>query len=168
MESQSWWVCVLECACSSRLVLSARGGPGAGAIVGAACGIASWLACTQIMSGSITVDTAGLNPPLLTGSILSMGVSAILVPVISLIAPCKPFDWEELNTRITTTEDVVRGRLFGSLDTVNLTHCLPQGAGRPACGLPRAALWPSWQGTFRMRIMELDTKCRRTTGYPSP
>ncbi len=62
------------------------------------------------MSGSISVDTAGLNPPLLTGSILSVSVSAILVPIISFIAPCKPFDWEELNTRITTTEDVVRGR----------------------------------------------------------
>ena len=78
--------------------------------MGSACGIASWLACTQIMSGSISVDTAGLNAPLLTGSILSVGVSAILLPIISLVAPCKPFDWEELNTKITTTEDVVRCR----------------------------------------------------------
>ena len=78
--------------------------------MGSACGIASWLACTQIMSGSISVATAGLNAPLLTGSILSVGVSAILLPIISLIAPCKPFDWEELNTKITTTEDTVRCR----------------------------------------------------------
>ena len=76
--------------------------------MGSACGIASWLACAQIMSGSITVDTAGLNAPLLTGSIISVGVAAILLPIISLVAPCKPFDWEELNTKITTTEDVVR------------------------------------------------------------
>ena len=103
----------------------------AGAIVGSASGIAAWLACTQIMSGSISVDTAGLNAPLLTGSILSVGVSAILLPIISLVAPCKPFDWEELNTKITTTEDVVRCRQdpgpLASLETLRRVsaHVLP-------------------------------------------
>ena len=89
----------------TRLCISA-----AGSIVGSACGIASWLACTQIQSGSISVATAGLNGPLLTGSILAVGVSAVLMLIISFAAPCKPFDWEELNEKITTTEDVVRSR----------------------------------------------------------
>jgi len=136
-----------------RPVLSARGAPGAGAIVGAACGIASWLACTQIMSGSITVDTAGLNPPLLTGSILSMGVSAILVPVISLLAPCKPFDWEELNTRITTTEDVVRGR-FLFLLIRSTSHSVCPRAPNGQRDLPPAASLPTWQGAFCMQIWD--------------
>ncbi|KAK9840778.1 hypothetical protein WJX81_004136 [Elliptochloris bilobata] len=94
--------CALTWTCCTRLAAIIS------AVVGSACGIASWLACTQIMSGGISVDTAGLNAPLLTGSIISVGVSAILLVLISLIAPCKPFDWEELNTKITTTEDVVK------------------------------------------------------------
>ena len=106
--------------------------------MGSACGIASWLACTQIMSGSISVDTAGLNAPLLTGSIISVGVSAILLPIISLVAPCKPFDWEELNTKITTTEDVVRCRRADVKHESTLTAAWRIGQPRRARVLTRA------------------------------
>ena len=55
----------------------------AAAIIGIACGIASWLACTQMMHGKITIITTGLNPPLLTGNIISVGISTILVLAVS-------------------------------------------------------------------------------------
>lgn len=77
-------------------------------MIGSACGIASWLACTQIMNGEITILTTGLNPPLLTGNIFSVGISAILVVAISLICPDKvPFQWEVYKERINTAEDKV-------------------------------------------------------------
>ena len=87
----------------------------AGAILGSACGIASWLACAQIMNGSITIITTGLNPPLLTGNVFSVGISAILVVAISLIFPDQgPFDWELYKERITTADDTVsQGPLTG-------------------------------------------------------
>ena len=60
------------------------------------------------MSGSISILTTGLNPPLLTGNIFSVGVSAILVVAISLLFPgTGPFDWELYKERITTSEDTV-------------------------------------------------------------
>ncbi len=80
----------------------------AAAIIGSACGIASWLACAQIQNGAINITTTGLNPPLLTGNIFSVGISAILVVAISLIFPSKLFDWEVYKEKITTSEDTVR------------------------------------------------------------
>ena len=61
------------------------------------------------MNGSISITTTGLNPPLLTGNIFSVGISAILVVAISLIFPDKtPFEWDIYRERITTAEDKVR------------------------------------------------------------
>ena len=61
------------------------------------------------MNGEISITTTGLNPPLLTGNIFSVGISAILVVLISLIFPDKtPFAWEIYRERITTAEDKVR------------------------------------------------------------
>lgn len=80
----------------------------AGAVVGMCCGIASWLATAQIMSGSIDIISTGLNPPLLAGNIIAFGVSLFLVVGISLIFPAKSlFDWVLLKEQITTTEDTV-------------------------------------------------------------
>ena len=60
------------------------------------------------MSGSISIITTGLNPPLLTGNIFSVGISTILVVAISLVFPDKgPFQWELYKERITTSEDTV-------------------------------------------------------------
>ncbi len=81
----------------------------AGAVVGSACGIASWLAYAKIGYGEITVDTTGFNMPLLTGNVVSLGLSLLITVVGSLVFPDKtPFNWEELNKKITKTEDTVR------------------------------------------------------------
>lgn len=57
------------------------------------------------MSGEINIITTGLNPPLLTGNIFSVGISTILVVAISYIFPDKtPFQWEAFKEKITTTE----------------------------------------------------------------
>ena len=88
----------------------------AAAIIGSACGIASWLACAQIQNGAINITTTGLNPPLLTGNIFSVGISTILVVAISLIFPEKAFDWELYKEKITTSEDTVLPSLFPASD----------------------------------------------------
>lgn len=78
-------------------------------MVGSACGIASWLAYAKIGYGEITVDTTGFNLPLLTGNVVSLGLSLLITVVGSLVFPDKaPFNWEELNSKITKTEDTVR------------------------------------------------------------
>ena len=78
-------------------------------MVGSACGIASWLAYAKIGYGEITVDTTGFNLPLLTGNVVSLGLSLLITVVGSLVFPDKaPFNWEELNSKITKTEDMVR------------------------------------------------------------
>ena len=60
------------------------------------------------------ITTTGLNPPLLAGNIIAVGVSTILLVSISLIFPEKtPFDWELLKTQITTSDDKVSGYFLG-------------------------------------------------------
>ena len=52
---------------------------------------------------------AGLNPPLLAGNIISNGVSAIILVVVSYSFPDKvPFQWEAFKEKITTSEAMVR------------------------------------------------------------
>lgn len=52
---------------------------------------------------------AGLNPPLLAGNIISNGVSAIVLVIVSYLFPEKvPFQWEAFKEKITTSEAMVR------------------------------------------------------------
>lgn len=79
------------------------------AVLGLACGIASWLAVAQIQNGAINIATTGLNPPLLAGNLFAFFVSAILLVAISLAFPARErFDWELLKTQITTSDDKVK------------------------------------------------------------
>ena len=78
----------------------------AGAVLGSVCGIASWLAYAKIGLGEVTIDTTGQNLPLLTGNVVSLGLSLIITVIGSAIIPGRDFQWTELN-RITKTEDTV-------------------------------------------------------------
>lgn len=49
---------------------------------------------------------AGQNLPLLTGNVVSLGLSLLITVVGSLIIPGRDFDWKTLN-KITKTEDTV-------------------------------------------------------------
>ena len=78
----------------------------AGAVLGSACGIAAWLAYARLGFGEVTIATTGQNLPLLTGNVVSLGLSLLITVAGSLICPGKHFDWTDLN-RITKTEDTV-------------------------------------------------------------
>ncbi|CAK0787648.1 hypothetical protein CVIRNUC_010870 [Coccomyxa viridis] len=77
-----------------------------GAVLGSACGIAAWLAYARLGFGEVTIATTGQNLPLLTGNVVSLGLSLLITIAGSLICPGKHFDWTNLN-RITKTEDTV-------------------------------------------------------------
>ena len=78
----------------------------AGAVLGSACGIAAWLAYARLGFGEVTIATTGQNLPLLTGNVVSLGLSLLITVAGGLICPGKHFDWTDLN-RITKTEDTV-------------------------------------------------------------
>ena len=75
-------------------------------MLGSACGIAAWLAYARLGFGEVTIATTGQNLPLLTGNVVSLGLSLLITVAGSLIRPGKHFDWTNLN-RITKTEDTV-------------------------------------------------------------
>ena len=75
-------------------------------MLGSACGIAAWLAYARLGFGEVTIATTGQNLPLLTGNVVSLGLSLLITVAGSLIVPGKHFDWTDLN-RITKTEDTV-------------------------------------------------------------
>lgn len=87
----------------------------AGAVLGAICGLSSWFSYAKIAYGEVTIDTTGMNPPLLAGNVFALGISLIVTVAGSLLFPSKKtFDWEELN-KITKIEDSVRPHSHTSL-----------------------------------------------------
>ena len=70
---------------------------GTGAVVGCILGfvsaIAGWLGLTHSLYGEITIDTTFEDYPMLTGNLLSIGVSGLITLIWSLVRPCN-FDWE--------------------------------------------------------------------------
>ncbi|CAL5219522.1 g1369 [Coccomyxa viridis] len=73
-----------------------RAGAVSGALSGFACGIISWLACAKIAYGAITVETTGQNDPLLTGTLCSICISALVCTAVSLIWPGAPYDYKSM------------------------------------------------------------------------
>ena len=65
-----------------------------GTIVGFCSAITGWLVCTaKLNDGVITVATTFQDYPMLTGNLLSIGISGIIVISWSLIRPAN-FDWD--------------------------------------------------------------------------
>ncbi|KAI8807926.1 Sodium:solute symporter family-domain-containing protein [Cladochytrium replicatum] len=65
----------------------------AGAVVGMVAGIAAWLGVAQSVYGVISLDSTGGDYPMLAGNLVSLGASAIVSIVVSLIKPDN-YDWE--------------------------------------------------------------------------
>ncbi|GAA5902571.1 hypothetical protein JCM5296_002327 [Sporobolomyces johnsonii] len=66
-----------------------------GALVGLASGLIGWLVCTSALNGgSLTMETTLQDYPMLTGNVLSIGISAIICTIGSLIWP-ENYDFEE-------------------------------------------------------------------------
>ena len=76
--------------------------------MGSAAGIITWLVYAKQAHGAITIATTGLNGPLIAGNATSLGASIIILVVLSYIFPDKQtFEWERLQTEITTVHDEV-------------------------------------------------------------
>ena len=85
------------------------------------------MAYAKIAYGEISIDTTGMNPPLLTGNIVSEGMSWIILITLSLLFPDKQkFDWELLKERIHVVEDTVRDLIGFDLGSHLLTECQPR------------------------------------------
>lgn len=65
---------------------------------------------------------AGQNLPLLTGNVVSLGLSLLITVVGSLIIPGRDFDWKTLN-KITKTEDTVSPLCSPALTCTCLGTC---------------------------------------------
>ena len=85
------------------------------------------MAYAKIAYGEISIDTTGMNPPLLTGNIVSEGISWIILITLSLLFPDKQqFDWELLKERIHVVEDTVRDLVGFYLGSHLLAECQPR------------------------------------------
>lgn len=80
----------------------------AAAIIGTTSGIVGWLVTAQVVEGSISIATTELNPPLLAGNCISVGLSLVLTVGISLIWREPKFDWNLLKEKITAADETVR------------------------------------------------------------
>jgi Na+/proline symporter len=82
----------------------------AGAWIGLACGISTWLIVTGTMYGSITISTTFNDYPMLAGNLVSIGVGAIIAIGSSIIWPAD-FDFEITRTqagvRFITAQDTI-------------------------------------------------------------
>lgn len=65
--------------------------------MGSTCGIAAWLVYARLGLGEVTIATTGQNLPLLTGNVVSLGLSLLITVAGSLIFPGKHFDWTDLS-----------------------------------------------------------------------
>jgi hypothetical protein len=74
-----------------------------GAILGSLSGTASWMIYTHIKIGKITAANLSSNYALLTGSVVSLGLSVVICVVVSFIRPDKEqFQWESF-TKVAVT-----------------------------------------------------------------
>lgn len=84
----------------------------AGALIGTACGITGWLVTAHLHEGGISIATTELNPPLLAGNCISVGLSLVLTVGISLIWREPKFDWNLLKEKITAADETVRLTIY--------------------------------------------------------
>ncbi|KAH7430303.1 hypothetical protein KP509_09G092500 [Ceratopteris richardii] len=65
----------------------------AGAFIGCAAGIITWLTVTKVEYGRVNLDTTGRNAPMLAGNLVSILVGGAIHAIFSFISP-QNFDWE--------------------------------------------------------------------------
>jgi SSS family transporter len=56
-------------------------------ILGAICAIAGWMLTAFFTTGSVTIDTLGGNVPMLVGNLIALGLSTVIVVLMSLANP---------------------------------------------------------------------------------
>ncbi|KJX92679.1 hypothetical protein TI39_contig5832g00001 [Zymoseptoria brevis] len=98
-------------------------------ILGFICSVTSWLVTTQVTYGELSVETTGLNTPMLVGNVIALLSPLIFIPILTYIPPFKPqkYDWQSmLDIRVTTDDDLVA---VADSDTEKV-------AGEPASSTP--------------------------------
>jgi nucleotide-binding universal stress UspA family protein len=94
-----------------------------GAILGLACGVASWLASAEFMSGEITLSSTGNLMSLLIGNVTSIAVS-LGITVIGSMIKSERFDFGIMRQKIMVVDDKVRSMLRHDTDEEFLKRSL--------------------------------------------
>jgi len=68
-------------------------------------GVTTWLATAGGMYGKVTVETTGMNYPMLAGNLVSLLLPFFITVPMSLVAPQQNFDWDETREQITFVAD---------------------------------------------------------------
>ncbi|CAM9212257.1 unnamed protein product [Sphacelaria rigidula] len=76
-----------------------------GAVIGQLCAVVAWLVSASALEGEVTIDTLGMNYPMLTGNLVAICLSGIVCIAISLANP-DDYDWESTRQiRMVETSD---------------------------------------------------------------
>ncbi|CAM9695611.1 unnamed protein product [Phaeothamnion confervicola] len=82
-----------------------------GAVIGMICGFVSWIATASALEGEVTVDTLGMDYPMLTGNVIAIGMGGIVSAGVSLMNPDN-FTWDETRAIKMVDEDEVWGEEY--------------------------------------------------------
>ncbi|SPO30684.1 probable DUR3 - Urea permease [Ustilago trichophora] len=82
-------------------------------VVGVSCGVIAWLVTASALYGEVTVASTGKDYPTLAGNVVSLGVSAIITVVGSVMRP-ETEDHFVLTRGINAPEDVVERMVANS------------------------------------------------------
>ncbi len=80
----------------------------AGALIGLACGVASWVGTAYMLSGEVSVRSTSQDIPLLVGNVVSILVGAAVVLIGSSIQP-EYFDFSLMKQKIVTVDGRIKG-----------------------------------------------------------
>ncbi len=80
----------------------------AGALIGLACGVASWFGTAYMLSGEVSVRSTSQDIPLLVGNVVSILVGAAIVLIGSSIRP-EYFDFSLMKQKIVTVDGRIKG-----------------------------------------------------------
>ncbi|HKU50333.1 MAG TPA: sodium/solute symporter [Nitrososphaera sp.] len=80
------------------------------AIIGLACGLASWLGSASVLYGEVTISSTGENTPLLIGNVTAITIGALISIVGSRIRP-ENFNFAVMKQRILVADERIRSMI---------------------------------------------------------
>jgi len=97
---------------------------GTGAILaawgGLVLGLVTWFVAASIQGGSISVDTLGTNEVMLSGNLVSILSSGLIIGIYSVFIDPQDYDFTQLDQKINLVEDDTRGLTDAEKDPVVL------------------------------------------------
>ncbi|SMQ49222.1 unnamed protein product [Zymoseptoria tritici ST99CH_3D7] len=107
--------------------------------LGFICSVTSWRVTTQVTYGELTMETTGLNTPMLVGNVVALLSPLISIPILTYVPPFKPqrYDWQSmLDIRVTTDDDPI---VAADVDTEKFVGESAPPAPTPGQGLQEKA-----------------------------